>query len=54
LDIKPDAASIMFEFGLHCIGCNLSPYETIEQGAKSHGLSDKNIKDMLDKINKEE
>lgn len=51
LTIKPDAAEIMFEFGLHCIGCHLSPYETIEQGAKSHGLNDKDIKNMLDKIN---
>ena len=52
LEIKPDAAKIMFEFGLHCIGCHFSPYETIEQGAKSHGLEDKDIKEMLNKINK--
>ena len=25
-------------FGLHCAGCGVNKYETIEQGAKAHGL----------------
>ena len=29
----PFSAEIMMERGLHCIGCHISPFETIRQGA---------------------
>jgi len=45
-------AKIMFEYGLHCIGCAVSPYETIEQGCRGHGMDDKKIDEMIEKINK--
>ncbi|HZZ01166.1 MAG TPA: P-loop NTPase [Candidatus Baltobacteraceae bacterium] len=34
----PIAAEVMTAFGLGCSGCGVSKYETIEQGAASHGL----------------
>jgi len=34
----PIAESVLSEFGLHCAGCGVNKYETIEQGAKAHGL----------------
>jgi hybrid cluster-associated redox disulfide protein len=34
----PVAAEVMKEFGLGCAGCGVSGYETIEQGARAHGL----------------
>ncbi|MEE9525968.1 MAG: DUF1858 domain-containing protein [Candidatus Woesearchaeota archaeon] len=48
---KPDAHDIMVEEGLHCIGCGGAAFESLEQGAKAHELSDKQIKDMVTKIN---
>ena len=48
----PEAAKIMTEYGLHCIGCHVSPYETIEQGAMAHGMPDKEIDKMIAEINK--
>ena len=48
----PQAGKVLFEYGMHCIGCHLSASETLEQGAKSHGLNDNQIKEIIDKINK--
>lgn len=47
----PAAAGIMMKYGLHCIGCHVSEYETVEQGAQSHGMSNKEIEKMLNDIN---
>ena len=41
----------MLKHGLHCIGCGVSAWETIEQGALSHGMSKKEIDKMIDGIN---
>ncbi|HTD33432.1 MAG TPA: P-loop NTPase [Candidatus Elarobacter sp.] len=34
----PIAEDVLTEFGLHCAGCGVNKYETIEQGANAHGL----------------
>jgi hybrid cluster-associated redox disulfide protein len=34
----PIAEDVLREFGLHCAGCGVNKYETIEKGAKAHGL----------------
>ena len=34
----PIAEDVLDQFGLHCAGCGVNKYETIEQGAKAHGL----------------
>lgn len=47
----PETAAIMLKYGLHCIGCHVATWETIEQGAKGHGLTDAQIKDMLAGMN---
>jgi len=47
----PDSAQIMMEQGMHCIGCHVSAVETLEQGAKGHGMSDEDIDSMVEKIN---
>ena len=45
------AGLIFLKYGMHCIGCHMAEDETIENGAKAHGLSDKDIKNMIDEIN---
>lgn len=34
----PIAADVMNAFGLGCSGCGVSRYETVEEGARAHGL----------------
>ncbi len=48
----PESAEVMMEYGLHCIGCHVAAWESVEEGAKAHGLDDKKVKEMLDKMNK--
>ncbi len=51
LQQKPEAAEILASYGLHCIGCHIAVFETLEQGAKAHGLSDAQLEEMMSKIN---
>ena len=47
----PKTAEIMMKRGLHCVGCHVAAFETLEQGAKAHGMSDKDIETMLKEMN---
>jgi hybrid cluster-associated redox disulfide protein len=38
VDALPLAQDILAAFGLRCVGCGVNNYETLEQGAKAHGL----------------
>lgn len=42
---------IFLKYGLHCFGCAMAADETIEDGAKAHGLSDEQISEMISEIN---
>lgn len=48
----PETVQVMFEYGLHCVGCHMAATETIEQGAAAHGLDKKKIGKMLEEMNK--
>ena len=49
---KPQAMNDLFEAGLHCIGCHMSAYETIEQGCLTHGMTKKEIDELIGRLNK--
>ena len=49
----PRTMEVLFRYGLHCIGCHISAYETIEQGALAHGLAKEDIKKMIEEMNKQ-
>ena len=52
LNKHPETAEVLFESGLHCIGCGGAMYETIEQGCLAHGFSRKQIDDLMTRLNK--
>ena len=52
LEKKPEAAEILFEAGLHCVGCPMSMQETIEQGCLAHGMIKKEIDELVKKLNR--
>ena len=52
IELCPKAAEIMFVNGMHCVGCHVAASESLEDGAKSHGLSDEQIAKMIDEMNK--
>ncbi len=47
----PTAAWIMVEEGIGCFGCGAAQFETIEEGLKAHGKDEKEIKEILKKMN---
>lgn len=51
IDRVPDSAEVIMQGGLHCLGCAMAHFETFEEGARAHGLSDKKIEDIIAKIN---
>ena len=48
----PGVAGIMLGHGLHCVGCHANAYDTIENGARVHGLDDETISSMVIEINR--
>ena len=46
----PEAGMVLAEKGMHCIGCQIGVTESIEEGARVHGLSEADIDDMITKI----
>jgi len=48
-----ELAEIMLNHGLHCVGCHVAYWETIEQGAAGHGMKKKEMEEMIKKLNKE-
>lgn len=47
----PNVGPILMKHGLHCLGCAMASFETLEQGAKAHGMDDKKIDKMVEEIN---
>ena len=47
----PKAVDIMIKKGLHCIGCHAAFFETVGDGARAHGMSEEQIKEMLKEMN---
>ncbi|MBR9701234.1 DUF1858 domain-containing protein, partial [Candidatus Woesearchaeota archaeon] len=47
----PKAAAIMMGHGLHCVGCAANSFDTVEGGAKLHGMPEEEIKEMVSEIN---
>ena len=48
----PDAISILMEYGLFCAGCKLAGNHGLEETKEMYGLNDKDIKEILMRINK--
>lgn len=48
----PEAVSLLAEAGLHCIGCQLSAYDTIETGCQIHGFDEATIERLIGDMNR--
>lgn len=49
LEKYPQAAEVLMNEGMPCLGCMMASFETLEQGCKAHGLDPDKI---IEKINK--
>lgn len=47
----PKTAEVLLDYGLHCVGCGAMNYDTIEAGARMHGFTEKEIDDLVTRLN---
>lgn len=47
----PEAAMVLFRRGMHCMLCGMAAHETIEQGARAHGMEENEIEELLGELN---
>lgn len=52
LQRHPEVAEILMVYGLHCVGCIFSESDTIEDGARIHGMPEEDIDLMIKDANK--
>ena len=47
----PQVVETLMSFGVHCVGCHVSPFESLEGGFKGHGMDDATIEEAVKKLN---
>ncbi len=52
LQKNSEKAEILFEAGMHCLGCPMAQQESLEQGCLAHGMSKKEIEELIKELNK--
>jgi len=45
----PETMMVFMKHGLHCVGCHVSAFESVEDGAMAHGI---NVDALVDDLNK--
>lgn len=45
----PASVEVFMQYGMGCLGCPATRFETIEQGAGAHGI---NLEDLVNDLNK--
>lgn len=51
VELVPDSVDVLLEYGLHCVGCGASMWETLEEGALGHGMSEDLLESLLEELN---
>jgi hybrid cluster-associated redox disulfide protein len=46
----PETMMVFMKNGLHCVGCHVSSFESIEDGAKAHGIDVDALVDDLNRV----
>ncbi len=47
----PQVVETLMGFGLHCVGCHVAGFESLEMGFKAHGMDDKQVEEAVKKLN---
>ena len=51
VDTYPQTIETLLSYGVHCVGCHVSPFESLEDGFRGHGLQEEQIDDAVQKLN---
>ena len=52
MEINENAAEILFNAGMGCIGCSMAMQETLKEGCVAHGMGNEDIDKLIKKLNK--
>ena len=56
LTINPNKSALLTEmlmdFGIHCVGCGASTFETLGQGVLGHGYTEDQLTKLVEDLNK--
>ena len=52
IDACPAAADVLLKKGVHCIGCGVRNFETIEHGLQVHGFTEREIDEVVAELNR--
>ncbi len=52
IEENPEMNEVLYEYGLYCGNCFAASFDTLEEGAKSHGLEDEEIEELIQELNK--
>jgi len=48
----PGTIEVFFKYNLQCAGCYAAGFESLEEGAKAHGIKGKKFEELLKELNK--
>ncbi len=52
VSMYPDTVPVMLENGIHCVGCHVAHWETLEQGFRGHyGMDDERLASFIKQLN---
>lgn len=54
IEENPDLNDVLYEYGLYCGNCFAASFDTLEEGAKLHGLEDDEIDELVQALNQRE
>lgn len=52
IQTHPEVAEILTSYGLHCVGCHFSAFDTLEDASMIHGIDEEEIDMMVRDVNK--
>jgi hybrid cluster-associated redox disulfide protein len=52
IEDDPAMNEILYEYGMYCGNCFAAGYDSLEEGARTHGLEDDEIEELLGELNK--
>jgi hybrid cluster-associated redox disulfide protein len=47
----PQAAEVLTDYGLHCVGCFASSFDSIKDASAIHNMSMEEIDEMVERVN---
>lgn len=48
---SPRAVELLSEYGIHCISCFFNEFDTLQNGAQMHGMTEEEMDEMISEIN---